>query len=121
MIQEMDLSAIITSFLLIATSDGPLQENDQNIINNFINKQYRSGNVIRREMSPDFIVKNAVGTLNTTNPHVRYGFFSALFGLDSSTQDEVVSLWNTLAGNSKTREEVSNALYTKVFIYHDFN
>lgn len=121
MIQEMDLSAIITSFLLIATSDGPLQENDQKIINNFINKQYRSGNVIRREMSPDFIVKNAVGTLNTTNPHVRYGFFSALFGLDSSTQDEVVSLWNTLAGNSKTREEVSNALYTKVFIYHDFN
>lgn len=116
--KEMELSAIITSFLLIATSDGPLQENDQKIINNFINQQYRSGNVKLIEMSLDSIVKNAVSTLSTTNPYVRHVFFSTLFGLDSLTQNEVVNLWHKLASGSKKREEVSDALYIKVYIQY---
>ena len=140
MIKDRDLQSIITSALLIASADGSLNENDKKIIASYLNKYYKSGNIIWTKNSwrsnsqedefdkyyimprpfvdkggqPYDILKAAVDTLNTSNKYAHNAFFQTLECLDISTRNEVVGLWYELAEGSQKRNDVLVALYRTV-------
>ena len=133
MIKDRDLQSIITSALLIASADGPLNENDKKIITSYLNKYYKSGEIIWtksksnspspfdkykyefiRGSEPYDILKEAVDTLNTSNKYAHSNFFQTLECLDISTRSEAVSLWYDLSEGSQKRKDVVVALYRTV-------
>ena len=134
MIKDRDLESIITSALLIASADGPLNENDKRIITSYLNKHYASGDIIwtkpkkkptspydkyrflieeTEPAGPYDILQDAISSVNLIFRHEynRQSFFMSLSSLQTG---EYMELWDKIVGNSEKRKAMQIELYRKI-------
>lgn len=115
------------SLLLIASSDGPMKQNDKKLITDYFNKYYKSRKIKwtkKVQESSSYIpvvgeydiLKEAVSKLNSTNKYVWEFFFNSFSGFNPSLKNEVVGLWYELAKNSQKKINILVSLHQKVFM-----